>query len=296
MIPQNRTLFTGDNLEIMREIDSACIDLIYLDPPFCTGRDFGEFDDRWNLKIDNPIAQLAYETHSEQMAGYISFIYPRLIEMKRILKPTGSIYYHCDQTASHYIKIIMDSIFGEKNFRNEIIWAYKTGGTSKSFYSKKHDIIFFYSKTKNYIFHKQEEKSYTKARNRKAGIINYGKGKAEFFEDEKGVFNYTGMRDVWEISYIGSTSKERTGYPTQKPKALLERIIKGSSNPGDLILDPFAGCATTCIAAENINRKWIGIDISETAANVIKQRFKRDFSQSTIFTEEYFGEVNHIQK
>ena len=290
MIPQNRTLFTGDNLEIMREIDSACIDLIYLDPPFCTGRDFGEFDDRWNLKIDNPIAQLAYETHSEQMAGYISFIYPRLIEMKRILKPTGSVYLHCDPTASHYLKVIMDSIFGKENFRNEIVWCYRGGGVPKDAFARKHDILFSYSQSKHRVHNKQ----YTEYSESSKKLVE-SRGGASIDGKKRDLNRGASMPDWWsDINSLQTWSTERTGYPTQKPLKLLDRIIKASSNPGDLVLDPFCGCATTCIAAENINRKWIGIDISETAANVIKQRFKRDFSQSTIFTEGYFGEVNHI--
>ena len=157
----------------------------------------------------------------------------------------------------------MDSIFGHKNFRNEIIWSYRTGGSGKRSFSRKHDVILLYTPGgKNHTFNQQKEKAYTKSKGRKPGVHNYGAGTAEFFEDENGVYNLVNMRDVWEIPYINSQAKERLGYATQKPLALLERIIKASSNPGDLVLDPFCGCATTLEAAHRLGRRWIGIDIA----------------------------------
>ena len=201
----------------------------------------------------------------------------RLIPMRRVLKETGSIYLHCDPTASHYLKLIMDAIFGYKYFCNEIIWSYKTGGSSTKHFSRKHDIILFYSKSSRYKFNLQKEKAYTKSRNRKPGLINYGAGTAEFFEDNEGVYNLVNLRDVWEISYINSRSKERLGYPTQKPTPLLERIIKASSNENDLVLDPFCGCGTTVHAAEKWKRRWIGIDISTFSVGLIKERILNNF-------------------
>ena len=141
--------------------------------------------------------------------------------------------------------MIMDNVFLVKNFRNEIVWSYRTGGASKKQFSRKHDIIFFYNKNKNYTFNLLKEKAYTKSKSRKAGIVNYGGGSTEFYEDNSGVYNFVNMRDVWDISYIGSTHTERLSYPTQKPLALLDRILNASSNEGDVILDPFCGCGTT---------------------------------------------------
>ena len=295
---KSKTIFTGDNLPIMRGINSNSIDLIYLDPPFNSKANYAApigspaegaaFSDIWSLNdIDITWLDLLKAKHprlntiinaalSRSDKAYLIYMAARLLEMHRVLKDTGSIYLHCDPTMSHWLKIVMDCIFGKANFRNEIVWGYKTGGNSKQHFAKKHDTILFYSKSETYNFTPQKEKSYTKSKSRKPGIINYGKNKAEFFQDEKGVFNYTTMRDFWEISYIGSTSSERTGYPTQKPLTLLERIIKASSNPGDWILDPFCGCATTCVAADRLQRNWIGIDVSEKAAKLVVDRIKDD--------------------
>ena len=185
----------------------------------------------------------------------------------------------------------MDDLFGQQNFRNEIVWGYRTGGASKKVFSKKHDIILFYTKTNNYAFYPQKEKSYTKSKSRKPGVINYGGGIAEFFQDDCGVFNYVNMRDIWEISYVGSTSPERTGYPTQKPLALLERIIKASANENDLVLDPFCGCATACVAAEKLQRQWIGIDISPSAEVITKIRLEEASQQGALFSPITMSDV-----
>jgi len=209
------------------------------------------------------------------MLSYLVYMADRIAEMRRLLKPTGSIYLHCDPSASHYLKMILDKVFGPDNFQNEIVWAYRTGGASKTRFARKHDIIFLYGKGEARTFNLPKEKAYTKSESRKAGTVNYGGGTAEFYEDENGVYNLVNMRDVWDIPYIGSTDKERLGYPTQKPIALLERIVNASSNPGDVVLDPFCGCGTTIEAAMNLNRKFVGVDISMYALNVIqKQRLK----------------------
>ena len=210
------------------------------------------------------------------MLAYLVYMADRINEMHRILKDTGSIYLHCDPTASHYLKMIMDDVFGAKNFRNEIVWSYRTGGASKKQFSRKHDIIFFYNKNKNYTFNLLKEKAYTKSKSRKAGIVNYGGGSTEFYEDNSGVYNFVNMRDVWDISYIGSTHTERLSYPTQKPLALLDRILKASSNEGDVILDPFCGCGTTVEAAIKLNRDFVGIDISMYALDIIQTKRLKD--------------------
>ncbi len=295
-------LFYGDCLTIMQSMKLGSVDLIYLDPPFNSNRAYNAiykdetgrllpdqveaFCDLWTLDlereraikkipvlmrengIDDDVAQFwkiwmnALRKSNPRLLAYLSYMVQRLLPMRGILKPTGSIYLHCDPTASHYIKVMMDGIFGHGNFGNEIVWSYRTGGASKKWFSRKHDTILLYGKSNHRIFNTLKEKAYTKSENRKAGIVNYGAGNAEFFEDGNGVFNWVNMRDVWDISYLNSQSKERLGYATQKPLELLERIIKASSNPGDVVFDPFCGCATTIEAAEKLGRKWIGVDIA----------------------------------
>ena len=295
---QNRTLFQGDNLPFLQGLNSATVDLIATDPPFNKSRDFhatpnslaagARFTDRWRwdtdvqpewidaIQDDWPkawwVIQSARESFGPDMAAFLCWLGVRLMECHRILKPTGSLYLHIDHTAHAYAKALLDAIFGRDNFRNEIVWSYKTGGSSKTYFSQKHDTLLFYTKGKAWTFNAQKEKSYTKAKSRKPGTVNYGAGNAEFYQDEDGVYNWVNMRDVWEISYIGSTNPERTGYPTQKPLALYERIIRASSNEGDFVLDPFCGCATTPVAAESLGRQWIGMDIWPGAHGIVIDR------------------------
>ena len=295
---QNRTLFQGDNLPFLQGLNSGTVDLIATDPPFNKSRDFhatpnslaagARFTDRWRwdtdvqpewvdaIEDDWPkawwVIQSARESFGQDMAAFLCWLGVRLMECHRILKPTGSLYLHIDHTAHAYAKALLDAIFGRDNFRNEIVWSYKTGGSSKTYFSQKHDTLLFYTKGKTWMFNAQKEKSYTRAKSRKPGTVNYGAGNAEFYQDEDGVYNWVNMRDVWEISYIGSTNPERTGYPTQKPLALYERIIQASSNPGDMVLDPFCGCATTPVAAESLGRQWIGMDLWAGCHGIIVDR------------------------
>jgi len=293
------TIWTGDNLPILRGMNAACVDLIYLDPPFNSNRTYGapigskaagaSFKDAWTLDdVDlcwhgelaerNPavytVIEAARQCHGKGMQSYLIFMAVRLLEMHRVLKPTGSIYLHCDPTASHYLKLLMDGIFGKDHFRNEIVWSYGTGGLSKSNFARKHDILLYYSDGS--VFNVQTEKAYTKSKSRKPGLVNYGAGKAIFYEDDNGVYNEVSMRDVWEIPYLNSQAKERLGYPTQKPLALLDRIIKASSKPGNLVLDPFCGCATSLVAADRLGRQWAGIDLSPLATKLVKERIIAD--------------------
>lgn len=281
----NRTLFHGNNLEFLQAMNSETVDLIATDPPFNKGRDFhatpesladgSSFQDRWNWAADVHEAWLkeiregrpelfnyiwSVKGHNESLAAYLCFLAVRLYAMHRILKPTGSIYLHCDPTASHYIKQIMDIIFGVKNFQNEIVWGYGLGGSSKSKFSKKHDYILFYSKSKKYTFCKPNVPA----------TSNMMRGKQK------------GMTDVWmDIPTINNRAKERIGYPTQKPIALYERIISASSNKNDIILDPFCGCATTLVAAERLGRQWIGIDLWKKSADVVINRLCKDAKLTT---------------
>lgn len=291
---KNRTLFHGDNLEIMRGMDSETIDLIATDPPFNKGRDFhstpdsldagAKFQDRWSwekdvhqewvdqITDDYPRLMEAIESaryaHSDGMGAFMCFMAVRLLEMKRILKSTGSIYLHCDPTASHYLKAVMDAIFGWRNFINEVLWLYKTGGMSKRWFGRKHDNILFYAKTKGYVFNSQKEKSYLSH--------EYGFSNVEILRDKQGVYTLVGMRDYWDIPALRGNQPEKEKYPTQKPIALYERIVKASSNPDDLVLDPFCGCATTCVAAERLGRKWTGIDIWEGAHEMVINRLQKE--------------------
>ena len=186
----------------------------------------------------------------------------RLKAMKKVLKPTGSIYLHCDPTASHYLKLVMDAVFGSAQFKNEIVWGYRTGGVSKKRWARKHDILFFYSASSKYQHNAMQERVY------------YEKPFFNDNVDESGrYFADVYIRDVWEdIKPLINVSKERLGYPTQKPRALLERIIEASSRTGDIILDPFCGCGTAPHAAERLGRQWIGCDISDFAAGLVRNR------------------------
>ena len=190
------------------------------------------------------------------------------------MKPAGSIYLHCDPTASHYLKLVMDSIFGSQSFRNEIVWCYRGGGVPKHDFSRKHDIILRYSKTKDVTFNVDDIRvPYSQDSQERL------KYKARAFRGDKVYDNYEmnergkHPEDWWPIQpLMPSEKKERTGYPTQKPLVLLDRIIKASSNKGDIVLDPFCGCATACVAAERLGRQWIGIDISPSAETITKYR------------------------
>ena len=304
----NRTLFHRDNLDVLRNLNSNSIDLIATDPPFNKGKDFhatpgslaagAKFQDRWTweedahqdwidqLTDDHPRLMEAIESaryaHSDSMGAYMCYMAVRLLAMHRILKDTGSIYLHCDPTASHYLKAVMDAIFGWRNFRNEIVWHYQTGGAGKRHFSRKHDVFLFYSKSKNYKFYPESirmprtEKSLLRARNPKGARIS--------------VTNTTKLpMDVWvDIQALNPVAKERTGHPTQKPLALYERIVTASSNPGDIVLDPFCGCATTLVIAERRNRQWIGIDIWDKAHDIVVSRMKKEVG--------IFGKVNYTKE
>ena len=299
---ENRTIFEGDNLHILRGFDSETIDLIYLDPPFNSNRTYeapigsaaagAAFKDAWTLSdLDNAwhgelaesepglysAISAAEFTHGKSMKAYLIMMGIRMLEMRRVLKPTGSIYLHCDPTAGHYLKLVMDAVFGIENFRNEIAWCYRGAGYPKKDFGRRHDILFRYSKGAEYLFNLDDvREEYAEAT--KARFKHYigNKRKQGDFGVQK--LNPLGKHpdDWWQIQPIAPSAKERTGYPTQKPLALLDRILKASSNKGDIVLDPFCGCATTCIAAEALQRQWIGIDLSAKAVELVKMRLKRD--------------------
>ena len=307
---ENRTVWTGDNLDILRGVNSECVDLIYLDPPFNSNRQYAApigskaagaaFKDTWTLDdVDeawhgeiadrNPamysVVGAAKLAHGSGMQSYLIMMAVRLLEMKRVLKKTGSIWLHCDPTASHYLKLLMDVVFGAGNFRNEIAWCYRKWGrpNTTSHFQRNHDVVLFYAAGSlakmNPVYgppSKNQERirrlGYNAGTGRSGGepilrVYDREKAQKKIKEAEAaGTAIYyvdkplqgLAYPDYWDIPIINPMAKERTGYPTQKPLALLERVIKASSNEGDLVLDPFCGCATTLVAAERLNREWVG--------------------------------------
>ena len=221
------------------------------------------------------VLQAAGMTHGKGMQSYLCMMAVRLQQMKRVLKDTGSIYLHCDPTASHYLKLVMDAIYGTRNFRNEIIWAYRGGGSPKKDFGRRHDVILRYSVTNDYRFVPDAVRIPYQAE----GI---GRTDDAMWGRHKGsdkVYKPHALgkvpEDWWPINVLNANDPERMGYPTQKPLVLLERIIKASSNEGDIVLDPFCGCATACVAAENLDRHWIGIDISPKAVELVNMRLQQ---------------------
>jgi DNA modification methylase len=254
----------ADCLERLNALPAECIDLIYIDPPFNSSR---SYEAPSHVK-----GETGFDDRFESVEAYLGYMKPRLAEMHRVLKPTGTFFYHCDWHASHYVKVLLDSpgLFGYGNFQNEIAWCYRSGGASpKRRFSRKHDIILFYSKGPRYVFNGLREKSYNR------GLKPYRFEGVDEAEDETGWYTEVGMKDYWLINMVGRTSRERLDYPTQKPEALLERIIRCGSNEGDIILDAFCGSGTTLAAAQKLGRRWIGIDISPAACRLARQRLAR---------------------
>ncbi len=288
-------IFWGDNLQVMSHMLKEYrgkIDLIYIDPPFDSKADYKKTIKLRGQKIQNDNNSFEEKQYGDIWTNdeYLQFMYERLILLKELLSDKGSIYLHCDWHKSHHLRMICDEVFGPNNFVNEIIWSYKTAAGGKDEFNKQHDNIFLYSKGEKRIFNEQKEKSYTKAKGRKAGIVNYGAADTEFFEDENGVYRWSSMRDVWEIPYINSQAVERLQYPTQKPEKLIERIIEASSNPGDIVFDCFMGSGTTQAVAMKLGRRFIGADINLGAIQTttkrllsIKNEFEKDIDKFTGF-------------
>lgn len=299
----NQTIWTRDNLDVLRGMNSASVDLIYLDPPFNSNTNYAApigseaagaaFKDTWSLSdVDVEWINLIEAKHpalyrvllaalTDSDKSYLVYMAARLLEMKRILKPSGSIYLHCDPTMSHYLKLVMDAIYGRRRFRNELIWQYRRWPSKQKNFQRMHDVILRYAKGDDVVWNQLfDPLSETTLKRIKGGkkIVTFhdeetGKKRIRpTSERSKGV----PMRDVWDIKQIVGPSRERVGYPTQKPLALLYRIIESSTNPGDVVLDPFCGCATACIAAEQKARQWIGIDISPKAAELVQSRMNAE--------------------
>ena len=307
-------LYFGDNLDILREhIADETVDLIYLDPPFNSNATYNvlfqekngtdsaaqitAFEDFWHWdmaaeaafrevvtggpgKVADLLQALRTFLGSNDMMAYLTMMAVRLVELRRVLKQTGTIYLHCDPTASHYLKLLMDAVFGLPCFRNEVIWSYRRWPSPTSRFQRMHDVILFYARhpdgpgTFN-VAYEPSSSSYVKR----------FKGRTQMLDPETRTRKITleelskglPQRDVWELSIIAGYSKERLGYPTQKPEALLERIIRASSNEGDLVLDPFCGCGTTIAVAERLHRRWIGIDITHLAIALVVNRLQNAF-------------------
>ena len=355
---KNRTLFHGDNLDFLRAMNSETVHLIATDPPFNKGRDFhatpdslaagASFQDRWSwerdvheewtdkIRDDYPRLMEAIESaryaHSEGMGAFMCFMAVRLMEMWRVLRPDGSLYLHCDPTASHYLKAVMDAIFGYENFRNEITWQRTESHNTADRYGNISDTILYYSNSGKPTWNRQYQQygeaqlkrfRYADSNGRKYRLDDLTAPRPD---SESGKFEWRGtipgptrgwgykleqleawweegrihtkkngtprmdglkvymdqsvgkpLQNVWtDVPRIANTSAERMGYPTQKPLALYERIVRASSNEGDIVLDPFCGCATTLIAAERLRRQWVGIDIWDKAHDVVIDRLKQE--------------------
>ncbi len=260
----NKVLCT-DNLRLLKRLQDNYIDLIYCDILYGTGKNFGDYKD---LKADRNIIN--------------DFYISRFKQMYRVLKDTGSIYIHCDWRINHWIRLILDNIFGYYNFRNEIIWWYKRWSNASKNYQKMHDNIYFYSKTRKYIFNIQYQE-YSKPEDIETTVRGIVNGKLQRLKDDKGDYikrikNNIGvpMHDIFELQHIQPTSKERTmvKYYSQKPKALLERIIKISSNKNDIVADFFCGSGTALVVAKELGRRYIGCDISKKAIEITNKRLK----------------------
>ena len=296
----NRTLWTGDNLDIMRGMNSESVDLIYLDPPFNSNKNYSApirseaagaaFKDTWTLSdVDvawhgeiaerypalYAISDAAGLAHSKGMKAYLIMMAIRLLEMKRILRQTGSIYLHCDSTASHYLKLTMDYIFGYAGLRNEIVWCYHGPGSPRMRqFNRKTDTILWYSKGEKWTFNSDDIRVPYKDPKQTLRKRMSTTGSFTMIEAQTQRARGKIPENWWVIRIAPRSKKEYLGYPTQKPIELLTYIIKASSNKNDVILDPFCGCATTLIASENLNRSWVGIDLSPKAAELVKLRLQ----------------------
>jgi DNA modification methylase len=261
------TIYRGDCLEILKHFPSNCVDLIYVDPPFNSNRNYEVF---WG---DTAEKRAFDDRHTDAMA-YVNYMRPRIAEHFRVLKKTGSFYYHCDWHASHHIRVMLDEIFGANYFQNEIVWYYRGAGVGPKRWARRHDILFFYTKGKEWYFNPDPARQpYADATvERFKHYIGNVRDGQDFGVQE---LNPLGKHpdDVFcDIQPIAPSARIRLGYPTQKPLPLLERLISVSSKEGDIVLDGFCGCGTTLVASENLNRKWLGIDISPTACRVMGER------------------------
>jgi len=265
----------GNCIKKMKEINADQVDLIYFDPPFFTQKKHS-LSNRTNSKT------YEFEDKYESIDEYLLLIENTLIQCKRVLKSTGSVFLHCDKTASHYIRTVLDKVLGSENFQSEIVWSYKRWSNSKKGLLNAHQIIFFYSKTVDFKFNTLYT-NYSATTNLDQILQDRernGNGKSAYKKDEKGNIilgkekKGVPLSDVWEIPFLNPKAKERTGYPTQKPVLLLNQILNIATDEGDLVLDPFCGSGTTCVSAKLLKRNFIGIDISQEAVELANSRLE----------------------
>ncbi|MFT4732562.1 MAG: site-specific DNA-methyltransferase (adenine-specific) [Gammaproteobacteria bacterium] len=273
MITMANQLLLGDCLEKMNEIADSTVDLIYLDPPFFTER-------KHKLKNRQRTKEFSFDDIWKQESSYAEFLHQRILKMRTLLKDTGSIFVHCDKMANHIVRGVLDDVFGSDCFQSEIIWQYKRWSNAKKGLLPSHQNIYFYSKTQDFTFNKvfmpyseatnldQILQRRTRDKHNKSIYARDKQGNTQQADAKQGV----PLSDVWDIPYLNPKAKERVGYPTQKPLLLLERIIDLVTNENDLVLDPFCGSGTTCVAASLTNRKYIGIDQSEDAIQLSQAR------------------------
>lgn len=270
------SILHGDCLEVMKGLEKDSIDLIYLDPPFFTEK-------RHTLKNRDGSKEFSFDDTWGDSANYARFLKDRIEIMHSLLKDTGSIFVHCDKSGEHIVRAVLDSVFGDNNFQSEIIWSYKRWSNAKKGLLPAHQNIYFYSKSKKFKFNRifkaysettnidQILQRRTRNEHNKTVYAKDGSGNIQHGEKKKGV----PLSDVWEIPYLNPKAKERVGYPTQKPILLLEQIIKLVTDEGDLVLDPFCGSGTTCVASKLNNRNYLGIDESEAAVDLSRERLKK---------------------
>lgn len=271
-------IFHGDNKECLSNLLTngfrGKVDLIYIDPPFDSGADYVR-----KVELRGTKNKLEGEEQSlyEQVQyndiwkndSYLQFMYERLILLRELLSDEGSIYLHCDWHKSHHLRFLLDEVFGDENFVNEVVWCYKSGGVGDRGFSKKHDTILICSKTKDFIFNTEKEKSYM--------LEHSGENPSQtYYQDENGRYTLVNIKDWWDnIGMLSTAAHERENYPTQKPEALLERIVKASSNEGSIVLDCFMGSGTTQAVAQKLGRKWIGIDCNKGSIQTAVKRLQK---------------------
>ena len=257
-------LFLGDNLTVMRNLPDGCIDLIYADPPFFSGRNYGV-----DL-MDEGNGPSFRDLWPEGLTAYLAWLSDRLREMKRLLKSSGSLFVHLDWHAVHYVKVEMDGIFGYDHLQNEIVWAYRSGGGSRRRYGRKHDTLLWYTASREeYVFNVDEVR------------VPYD---AVIARSRKGLFHRAGKvaGSVWDIPRPPNHSKEWTGYPTQKPEALLERIVRAHSLPGQVVADFFCGSGTMPVVAQRLGRRWVACDCSRNAVDITINRLSRAPAEAAV--------------
>ena len=259
----------GDNLEVLRTLPDGCVDLVYIDPPFGTGQrrrldsirtgagdrtraGFGGRTYRWET-----VSSLQYQDGMD-LEAYLSFLAPRLVEIHRVLVAHGSLYVHLDHHAVHHVRLLLDGVFGPERFLNEIIWAYDYGGRARDRWARKHDNILWYARSATWVFNREAVDRIPYLAPGLVGPEKAARGKLP--------------TDVWWMTIVPTSGRERTGYPTQKPLRLLERIVRASSNPGDLVADFFAGSGTTAVAAARLGRRHLVVDTNPDAIRITRER------------------------